>query len=57
MPWIISKFEGLCAECGDAIFAEEKIYYNGKAYCFQCGDDIEAQDKKPVKPSKGPLTY
>jgi uncharacterized paraquat-inducible protein A len=59
MPWIESKFDGFCKDCGDLIDSGDRIYYNGKAYCAACGGDIEAGDKRSeTKPkAKGSLTY
>lgn len=50
MPWIESKLDGWCAECGGQIDSGERIYFNGKAYCVVCGPHEAANDAK-VSPS------
>ncbi len=59
MHWIESRYTVKCAECGEAIFAGEKCYWDPesrKAYCEGngCGKEME-EGQETTAPPRGNL--
>lgn len=43
--WMTARFDGRC-NCGAAIEEDDRIYFNGRAWCEACGKEQEMEDRR-----------